>query len=73
MDNALCCARCGEVVIKSMGSSTKIRAKVLIIRDDQAFAICKGCDSEIPLPLAMDETMVKSLVNTAKLRLYVRK
>jgi len=73
VDNALCCTKCGEVVIKSMGTSTKIRAKVLVVRDNQTFAVCKGCDSEIPVPLVMNETMAKALGKTAKLRLYVRK
>lgn len=73
MDNALCCTKCGEVVIKSMGTSTKIRAKVLVVRDDQTIAICKGCGVEIPVPLKMDESMAKALERTAKLRLYVRK
>ncbi len=73
MDNALCCTKCGEVIIKSIGDSTKIRAKILVVKSDQTYAICKGCDSEIPVPLRMDETMFKSLAKSAALRLYVRK
>lgn len=73
MDNALCCAHCGEIVIKSVGNETKIRSKVLVVRDDQVIAVCKGCSSEIPVPLQVDEEMVKSLAKTSKLRLYVRK
>jgi len=73
VDDALCCAKCGEVVIKALGDVTKIRAKVIVVKDGVTLAICKGCDTEIPLPLRMDATLAKSISKTAKLRLYVRK
>jgi ribosomal protein S27E len=73
VDNALCCTKCGEIVIKSVGGDTKIRSKVLVFKENQTLAICKGCNVEIPVPVSIDETMVKSLKENAKLRLYVRK
>lgn len=73
MNSALCCSSCGEVVFKSMNSETKLRAKVVIFRDDQAFAVCKGCDNEIPVPIDINAKLMSKLDNSIKTRLYVRK
>lgn len=73
MDNALCCANCGDVVVKSVDGSLKVRSKVLICKGSQSFAVCKGCNHEIPVPLKFDESMMKSIASTKKLRLYVNK
>lgn len=73
MDNALCCVNCGEVVIKSLhNGETKLRAKVIVFRESSCVAICKGCNTEVPVPLVVDTDMMKSMVKT-KLRHYVRK
>lgn len=71
MNNALCCTNCGDVVLKSVNGTIKIRSKVLVFDGSQALAVCKGCDTEIPVPLRFDESMVKSVAETKKLRLYV--
>lgn len=73
MNTALCCTHCGEVVFKSMNDSTKLRSKVLVFRDEQAFAVCKGCNNEIPVPVVLDTTLMKAIMSSSKLRLYVRK
>jgi len=70
MDQMLFCANCDEVIVKSSGSSTKIRSKVIIIRDDSTFAVCKGCDTELELPVTLE---VKKSVNKSISRLYVKK
>ena len=74
MDNALCCSKCDDVVLKSFESGEmKLRSKVVIFKDDKAVAICKGCGTEIPIPVAVDFTLMKSVVSSEKLRLYVKK
>lgn len=47
---------CSEIVLKSMGLESKIRAKVLIIKDNQVFAVCKSCNHEVLVPLQVDTT-----------------
>ena len=72
MNDALCCSACGEIIVKSVDGTVKIRSKVLILSDDAATAVCKGCGTEIPIPLKFDDNMVKSVMQTKKLRLYVK-
>lgn len=73
MNQSLCCTACGDIVIKGLNNETKIRSKVLILRDDQSFAVCKGCGCEVPVPLKLDMDMAKSIVSSKKLRLYIKK
>lgn len=70
---ALCCTKCGEMVVKSMhDGSLKIRSKVVLVKDDGlAYAICKGCETEIPVPLRSDDSLIKSMMS--RLRLYVKR
>lgn len=43
---------CSEVVMKSRGTDEEVvRAKVVILKGNQAYAVCKRCSSEVPLPL----------------------
>lgn len=70
--DALCCAKCGEIVLKSMADdSAKLRAKVIVFRDDSAFAICKGCGTELQIPVAIDTKQMAQI--SKSLRLYIRK
>lgn len=46
----LTCA-CSEVVMKSHGETEKVRAKVVLIKGNQVFAVCKRCNAEVLLPL----------------------
>ena len=68
---------CGEVIVKAIGSDTKIRAKILVFKEDAAFAVCKSCDSEVQVPLSLNEDMLKSLSSASAekpkhVALYVR-
>ena len=54
---------CGEVIVKSLGSDTKKRAKIVVFRDSTAFAVCKSCASEVQVPLQLNEDMMKSLAS----------
>jgi len=67
MDHLLYCSKCDEVIVKSDGASTKIRSKVLVIRDSCTFAVCKGCGHELELPVSIE---LKKSIPT---RLYVKK
>ena len=73
MNNALSCTQCDNIIIKSIEGELKVRAKVLVFKENQAFAICKGCNSEIPVPLVVDMSMMKSITSSNKLRLYIKK
>lgn len=73
MSQSLCCSACNEIILKSVSDgSIKLRSKVLIFKDDGAYAICKGCDTEVPVPVVADMNLVKSIVGTKKLRLYIK-
>jgi hypothetical protein len=37
--------------MKSNNFESKIRSKILIIRDDLVLAVCKGCGAEVEVPL----------------------
>lgn len=68
---------CGEVIVKAIGSDTKIRAKILVFKEEAAFAVCKSCDSEVQVPLSLNEDMLKSLSSASAekpkhVALYVR-
>lgn len=72
MSSFLACTKCHEIVVKGMGSEIKVRAKVLLVRDSHTYAVCKGCGSELEVPLRFDEQMAKSL-SKSEPRLYLKK
>jgi len=41
--------------MKSREGEEIIRAKVLIIKENQVYAVCKKCNSEVELPLKKSE------------------
>ena len=46
--------KCSEIIMKSQGTTTKIRSKILIFKSDGAYAICKGCGTEVKVPVRVD-------------------
>lgn len=51
--------KCNEIVLKSLeGEDSKIRSKVMVIKGGEVFAICKGCSSEVRVPLKLDEELI---------------
>lgn len=70
IDHLLICS-CGEVLIKSTRGSTKLRSKILIFRDGEAIAVCKGCGAELPAPIKLDK--VDLLLKSKNPRLFVKK
>lgn len=69
----LACSNCHELVIKSVGGELKLRTKIILINETgDARAVCKGCNSEIPIPLVLDTEMVKSMAKGNTPRLYLR-
>lgn len=73
MNHSLCCTSCNEVIIKgSADGSIKLRSKVVLFKDDSAVAVCKGCGAEVPVPIVADMSLVKGIVGTKKLRLYIK-
>lgn len=74
MNHLINCS-CGEVILKSLDTDTKVRgAKVIIFKDDQAYAVCKSCNSEVKIPLRIDEDMLKSMSSPVRrhMPLYIR-
>jgi len=49
----LTCAHCSEVIIKSTSDGGgKVRgSKIILLKHDGVYAVCKSCDSEVRLPL----------------------
>lgn len=43
---------CGDQIVKSnLDGVTKVRSKVMIIKDDSIFAVCKSCNLEVKIPV----------------------
>lgn len=72
--NHLITCKCGDAIVKSQSDETKVRAKIVVFRDDKAYAICKSCDAEVEIPLRIDEVMLKSMSSTSRHapRLYIK-
>ncbi len=60
MNHLLICKKCSEVILKSMGGESKIRSKVIVVRDDKVYAVCKGCDSEVQIPLSFNQNALNT-------------
>lgn len=48
---------CSEVVMKSTDGVEKVRAKILIIKGNSVFAVCKSCGQEVQVPLQRSITV----------------
>jgi RNase P subunit RPR2 len=72
MNSFLACTNCHEVVVKGMGAEIKVRAKVILVRDGCTYAVCKGCDTELEVPLRFDIDLAKSMAQSGP-RLYLKK
>lgn len=72
MNHLISCS-CGEVIVKSLDADTKVRAKIVVFRDEESFAVCKACNSEVKIPLRLDTDMLKSMsAESRPVRLYIR-
>lgn len=71
----LACSNCHEMLIKSVDGQLKLRSKIILISEEtnEARAVCKGCNTEIPIPLKIDTDMVKSLAKEGSPKLYLRR
>lgn len=47
---------CSEIIMKSEPGVSKIRSKILILKDNSAYAICKSCGFEVKVPLKIDDS-----------------
>ncbi len=72
--NHLISCTCGEVIVKSLDADTKVRAKIVVFRNMDAYAVCKSCNSEVKIPLRLDTDMLKSMsvLEQKPVRLYIR-
>jgi hypothetical protein len=48
--------RCDEIIAKSEAGVTKIRSKILLVKANGVWAVCKGCGVEVPVPLISTES-----------------
>ena len=69
MDKFLECS-CGEVLIKSYGDVVKVRNKVLVFKNGDAYAVCKGCGHEHQIPVKLVQGIA---VKDRQPKLYLRK
>ena len=46
---------CGEILVKSFNGVTKVRSKVVVFKNGNGYAVCKGCGSEKRIPIALAE------------------
>lgn len=51
MSTADVICRCSEVIMKSENGVAKIRSKIVLVKSNQTFAVCKSCGMEVELPL----------------------
>lgn len=49
---------CSEPMSKSVEGVSKIRAKLLIIKGNQVYGVCRECSYEVALPLKIDIGMM---------------
>lgn len=50
----------------------KIHAKLILVKGDDVYAVCKGCGSEIPIPMKVDTDVAKSISKKSEPRLYLQ-
>ena len=70
MTQFLFCPSCGEVAVKESALEAKVRGRVLVIKGENAFTICKGCSKEVRVPIKFDHTLMKSL-HSSQPRLFI--
>lgn len=73
MDYLLSCHKCGDVIVKDTGSEAKVRSRVLVLKSGNAYAVCKGCGTDIQVPLQLDTEMMKSLRKSPRLFISKKK
>lgn len=66
MDNLLTC-NCGEILVKSMDGTTKLRGKIFLFRGDQGYVVCKGCGAEREVPATLSQDQMQMLSRSPKL------
>jgi hypothetical protein len=50
--------KCGEHLVKSQEEgSYKLRGKILILKGNKLYTVCKSCNTEVELPLNVTMTM----------------
>jgi ribosomal protein S27E len=69
MEHLLTC-KCGEVVVKSVNGTTKIRNKMMVFKEGRSYAVCKGCGSEVPVPVTLEVTEIRE--NDRRPRLFLQ-
>lgn len=50
MTKSIVC-RCSEIILKSIDGEMKIRSRVILVRGGSVYAVCKGCNVEVRVPL----------------------
>lgn len=66
------CHNCGEVILKSNNQETKIRNRIILSKGASLYAVCRGCGSEVIVPLVLDTNMIKALPVTNNPKLFIK-
>jgi hypothetical protein len=53
------CPYCNSTIIKCNVDYIKILNKTVIFRNNSCFAVCKGCNKEISIPLTINKKSLK--------------
>jgi len=67
--NCVLTCPCGEILIKSINGTTKVRGKILKFEDGKAVTVCKGCNQEREVPVMLDTESL--LMKAEPTRLFV--
>lgn len=70
MEHLLICS-CGEVLVKSSEDGTKLRSKILIFKEGDTVAVCKGCGKELSVPVSLNKSEL--LVKSRNPKLFIAK
>ena len=62
--------QCGEMLLKSDDDAVKLRSKIIIFKNNNAYAICKKCSREHKIPISLNRELLFSKTKNPKL--YVR-
>lgn len=44
---------CSEIILKSTDGEMKIRSRIMLVKNGSAYAVCKGCNAEVKVPLVV--------------------
>ena len=68
----LSCQSCGSIVLKDDFKGTKVHNKVILVKGQNVFAVCKGCGAEVSIPFELNTDLVKALPVIKNPKLFIK-